>query len=69
MPQVSILLRRKPLWRPYHRQRPRLKGILVVKGYSRTQISRHWAVALLIVYQLLFSDGMTEVWRAFRQTA
>ena len=41
----------------------------MVKGYSRTQISLHWAVALLIVYQLLFSDGMTEVWRAFRQTA
>ena len=40
----------------------------MVKGYSRTQISLHWAVALLVIYQLLFSDGMTEVWRGFRQT-
>lgn len=40
----------------------------MVKGYSRAQISLHWAVALLVIYQLLFSDGMSEVWRSFRQS-
>ena len=40
----------------------------MVKGYSRTQISLHWAVAILIIYQLLFGDDMSHAWRGFRDT-
>ncbi len=35
----------------------------MVKGYSRTQIFLHWAVALLIAFNLIFSDAMSELWR------
>jgi cytochrome b561 len=35
----------------------------MVKGYSRTQIALHWAVALLILFNLIFSDPMSELWR------
>jgi cytochrome b561 len=36
----------------------------VVLGYSRLQIILHWVVGLLIVFNLIFSDGMSELWRA-----
>jgi cytochrome b561 len=44
------------------------KGTDMAKGYSRAQISLHWAVALLIFYQLFMGDGMSEVWRGFRNS-
>ena len=40
----------------------------MVKGYSRTQIALHWAVALLILFNLIFSDAMSELWRQIEQT-
>jgi cytochrome b561 len=40
----------------------------MVQGYSRTQIGLHWAVALLIVYQLVFGEDMSDVWRGFRNS-
>lgn len=38
----------------------------MVTGYSRAQISLHWAVALLIIYQLVFGEDMSHAWRALR---
>lgn len=39
----------------------------MVKGYSRAQISLHWAVFFLIVYNLLMGDDMSHLWRSLRQ--
>jgi cytochrome b561 len=36
----------------------------MVKGYSRTQIALHWAVGLLIVFQLIFGEDMGGAWDA-----
>lgn len=35
-----------------------------VKGYSSTQISLHWVVAVLILFQLIFGEDMGAAWRA-----
>lgn len=35
------------------------------KGYSRVQIGLHWGIALLILYQLIFGEDMSEAWDAF----
>lgn len=35
----------------------------MVKGYSLTQIALHWAVGVLIVFNLLMGDDMSELWR------
>jgi cytochrome b561 len=40
----------------------------MVKGFSKTQIALHWAVAALILFQLIFGESMTDVWRAFRKS-
>ena len=40
----------------------------MVKGFSRTQITLHWVVALLIIYQLWFGDDMSRLWRQIQQT-
>jgi len=40
----------------------------MVKAYSRTQIFLHWAVALLILFNLIFSDAMTALWRQIEHT-
>lgn len=37
------------------------------KGYSRIQIGLHWGIALLILFQLLFHDGMEDAWDAFQE--
>ncbi|MEO8241773.1 MAG: cytochrome b/b6 domain-containing protein [bacterium] len=39
----------------------------MVKGFSRTQIALHWAVALLILYNLLLGDDMSHLWRRITQ--
>lgn len=36
-------------------------------GYSRGQIILHWVVALLIVLQIIFHEGMVAAWRALRR--
>ncbi len=36
----------------------------MVQGYSRLQIILHWVVGVLILYNLLMSDAMSELWRA-----
>ena len=38
-----------------------------VKGYSATQITLHWLVAGLILFQLIFGEDMGAAWRAVRQ--
>lgn len=40
----------------------------MVKGYSRTQILLHWAVALLVLFNLIFSDAMSELWDQIEET-
>lgn len=35
------------------------------KGYSGVQISLHWLVAILMGSQFLFSDAVSQAWRAF----
>ena len=40
----------------------------MVKGYSRTQVFLHWAVALLILFNRIFSDAMSDLWRQIKQT-
>lgn len=40
----------------------------MVKSYSRTQIFLHWAVGLMILFNLIFSDSMTNLWRQIKQT-
>jgi cytochrome b561 len=40
----------------------------MVKAYSRTQIFLHWAVGLMILFNLIFSDAMSELWRHIKQT-
>lgn len=40
-----------------------------VKGYSATQITLHWLVAGLILFQLIFGEDMGAAWRAVRQGA
>jgi cytochrome b561 len=39
----------------------------MVKGFSLTQIALHWCVAALILYNLIFSDGMSALWRQIRR--
>lgn len=34
------------------------------KGYSRTQISLHWVVAVLIVFQFILHDAIVATWAA-----
>lgn len=36
-------------------------------GYSHAQIILHWVVALLIVVQIVFHEGMVAAWRALRR--
>jgi cytochrome b561 len=36
------------------------------KGYSATQIGLHWLIAVLIIFQLIFGEDMTRVWRAIK---
>jgi len=38
-----------------------------LKGYSATQITLHWLVAGLILFQLIFGEDMGGAWRAVRQ--
>lgn len=40
----------------------------MVKGFSPTQIALHWAVALLILFNLIMSDDMSHLWRQIQQT-
>ena len=40
----------------------------MVTGYSKIQIALHWATALFVLFNLIFSDAMTAAWRAFRKT-
>lgn len=37
-------------------------------GYSKTQVSLHWLVVVLIAVQLLYHEGMEHAWRAFRRS-
>jgi cytochrome b561 len=37
------------------------------KGYSTTQIFLHWAIAALVVFQLIFGEQIGAAWRAFRR--
>ena len=37
------------------------------KGYSSLQIHLHWVVAILIVAQFVFAEGIEEAWRAFEE--
>lgn len=39
----------------------------MVKGFSVTQIALHWAVAIMIVFQLLLGDDMSSLWRQIEQ--
>jgi cytochrome b561 len=34
------------------------------RGYSFLQIALHWTIAALVLFQLLFHDGMEETWDA-----
>lgn len=34
------------------------------KGYSMVQIALHWAIAALILFQLIFGEDMGRAWRA-----
>lgn len=36
-------------------------------GYSKTQITLHWAVAILIVGQYVFKDSIASAWTGIRQ--
>ncbi|MEY4697538.1 MAG: hypothetical protein RIT14_1966 [Pseudomonadota bacterium] len=38
------------------------------KGYSRVQIGLHWIMAVLILLQLIFGEGIGTAWRALQQT-
>lgn len=40
----------------------------MVKGFSLTQIALHWVVGLLILYNLLLGDDMSQLWRQVQQT-
>ncbi len=40
----------------------------MVKGFSHTQILLHWAVALLIVFNLVFNDAMSALWEQIEHT-
>lgn len=33
-------------------------------SYSRLQISLHWTIAALVIFQLLVHDGMSDAWKA-----
>lgn len=37
------------------------------KGYSRVQIGLHWGIALLILYQLIFGEDMSQAWDTFEE--
>lgn len=39
----------------------------VVKGYSTSQIALHWGIALLVLFQLVFGESMSSVFRAARR--
>jgi len=39
------------------------------KGYSLAQISLHWIIAALILFQLVFGDAIGGAWRSVRQGA
>jgi cytochrome b561 len=37
-------------------------------GYSNAQIALHWVIAVLIVGQFIFHEGMVEAWDTYRKT-
>lgn len=37
------------------------------RGYSLAQITLHWVIAALVIYQLIFGDDIKPAYRAFRQ--
>jgi cytochrome b561 len=37
-------------------------------GYSSAQIALHWIIAVLIVCQFVFHEGMVEAWDTYRKT-
>lgn len=37
-------------------------------GYSSAQIALHWVIAVLIVCQFVFHEGMVEAWDTYRKT-
>ena len=41
----------------------------MVKGFSLTQIALHWTVGVLIVFNLLMGDDMSELWRQIERGA
>lgn len=36
-------------------------------GFSRLQIRLHWAIAILIIIQVLFHDGISDAWEAIEK--
>lgn len=40
----------------------------MVKGFSLVQIALHWVVGVLILYNLIFSDAMSELWEQIQDT-
>ncbi|MEC9342719.1 MAG: cytochrome b/b6 domain-containing protein [Pseudomonadota bacterium] len=36
-------------------------------GYTATQIFLHWAIAALILFQLVFGENIENAWRAYRR--
>ena len=36
-------------------------------GYSRTQIVLHWVIAALVLFQLVFNQGMQDAWEAIEK--
>lgn len=44
---------------------PERQPVQTPDRFSRTQIILHWAVALLIACQFVFSEGIERAWRAF----
>jgi cytochrome b561 len=37
----------------------------VRSGYSAAQVALHWVIAILIVLQIVFHEGMVDAWRAY----
>ncbi|MCC2099280.1 MAG: cytochrome b [Hyphomicrobiales bacterium] len=37
------------------------------KGYTGTQIFLHWAIAALVIFQLIFGEDIGAAWRAYRR--
>jgi len=72
-PGALILVNDAPPARPQSPTQDRRENSAMARatplGYSTTQIVLHWVIAALVLFQLLFNQGMQDAWDAIEKGA